>query len=360
MQVYKVIGVMSGTSLDGLDIAYCELIKEKSWKYKIGATATITYSEKQKMILKRATLLTGEELTALDVKFGKYIGVECKKFIIENKLDPDFISSHGHTVFHKPAIGVTLQIGNGAQIFAKTGLPVVCDFRTQDVALGGQGAPLVPIGDQLLFNDFFACINIGGFANISTQYNKNRIAWDICPVNVVLNYYAKKKGFEFDDGGKLARSGKFHEKLFSALNSISYYSAPSPKSLGIEWVQENIWPLLIKYNLSAEDILHTYVCHIAQCIGVELEKSGVKNVLITGGGVYNDFLIAQIKLKTKALITIPDDKTIQFKEALIFAFLAVLKYRGEVNVLKSVTGSTIDHCSGVIYGNYLLLNNKQK
>lgn len=349
MQIYKVLGVMSGTSLDGLDLAYCELVKDEKWTYKILSTVTIPYSEKRKKILQSATLLSGVELTSLHIKFGKYIGEECRKFILQHSLEVDFISSHGHTVFHQPHRGFTLQIGNGANIFAETGIPVVCDFRTQDVALGGQGAPLVPIGDQLLFGDFDACLNLGGFANISTQLNDQRIAWDICAANVVLNHYAQKSGQAFDEDGVLSQSGKLHEGLLNDLRMIDFYQELPPKSLGVEWVQTQLMHILEKYSIPVEDVLHTYVIHIAEIIGITLNKVQAKNVVVTGGGAYNNFLIEKIKEKTEAQVLIPDDLTIQYKEALIFALLGVLRWRGETNVLRSVTGAKHNHSSGVIF-----------
>jgi anhydro-N-acetylmuramic acid kinase len=352
MQVYKVLGVMSGTSLDGLDIAYCELVKAENWNYKIVSAITIPYSEKRKKILAAAIGLSGEELASLDAKFGKYIGEECNKMISEHGLRPDFISSHGHTVFHQPKKGFTLQIGSGAQIYAETGLPVICDYRRQDVAMGGQGAPLVPIGDQLLFNDSDACLNLGGFANISTQRENKRIAWDICAVNVVLNFYASKAGLDFDEGGGIASGGSFYEKLYTDLGKLNFYREAPPKSLGIEWVKEQLMHILEKYPIPVEDILHTYTCHIAEQIGNTLDQNHVKKVLVTGGGAYNHFLVEKIQEKTPAIIHIPDDLTIQYKEALIFALLGVLKCRGEVNVLSSVTGAREDHSSGITYGKF--------
>jgi len=349
MEIYKVLGVMSGTSLDGLDLAYCKLVKGGNWTYKILSTVTIPYSEKRKKILEAAHQLSGQELISLHAKFGKYIGEECKKFIRQHSLDVDFISSHGHTIFHQPKRGFTFQIGNGADIMAETGIPVVCDFRTQDVALGGQGAPLVPVGDHFLFGDYNACLNLGGFANISTQKGKNSTAWDIGAVNVVFNHFAKKLGSEYDEGGSLARSGKYHEKLFMDLQKIDFYQELPPKSLGIEWVHQNLFHLLEKYTIPVEDVLHTYAFHMGEIIGMTIDKNQSHKILITGGGAYNDFLIEKIKEKTKAEIIIPDDSTIQYKEALIFAFLGVLKWRGDVNVWKSVTGSKEDHISGVIF-----------
>lgn len=351
MQIYKVLGVMSGTSLDGLDLAYCEFVKDKTWTYKILASATISYSDRRENILKNGISLTSEELVALDAKFGKYIGEEVKKFCVEHNIQPDLISSHGHTIFHQPQRGFTLQIGSGAHIYAETGIPVVCDFRKQDVALGGQGAPLVPVGDKLLFGEYDACLNLGGFANISAQIDKKRIAWDICAVNTVLNLFARELGLKYDEFGVLARSGKRFEPLYNDLLDIPFYQELPPRSLGVEWVKETLLPILNRYLIPVEDKLHTYVLHIANHIGMTIGKAQASKVLVTGGGTYHQFLMEKIKEHSDAMIIIPDDATIQFKEALIFAFLGVLRVRNENNVLKSVTGASMDHCSGVVYGN---------
>lgn len=350
MQIYKVIGVMSGTSLDGLDMAYCEFVMDDKWSFKIGASATITYSEKRENILKNAGLLRGDELISLDAKFGKYIGQEVKQFCGDHGLQPDFISSHGHTVFHQPDLGFTFQIGNGVNIFAETGIPVVCDFRTQDVALGGQGAPLVPIGDALLFGDYGACLNLGGFANLSAQVKNERKAWDICALNTVLNHYACQAGMKFDKGGELARSGKLFKPLLNDLNNIEFYKKTPPKSLGVEWVQSALMHIMNRYDISVADKLNTYVHHVAEQISNNIESLQVSAVLVTGGGAYHTYLVETINKHLAAKLVIPDDATVQFKEALIFAFLGVLKWRGEVNVLKSVTGAGMNHSSGIIFG----------
>jgi len=350
MEVYKVLGVMSGTSLDGLDVAYCEFVKADEWEFKIHDCITIPYSPKRINLLKEAIHFRGEHLTALDAKFGQYIGRECKVFIDHHKLEADLISSHGHTIFHQPQHKFTLQIGSGAHIHACTDLPVVCDFRTQDVALGGQGAPLVPIGDELLFGNFGACLNLGGFANISAQVHNKRIAWDIGAVNVVLNPLANKEGHAFDNGGEMAAKGSLHQELLNELDALDFYKQQSPKSLGIEWVQKHINHLLEKYPVPVFDVIHTYTVHIAKQIASTINKLNKNSVLVTGGGAYNRFLINTIKQYTNSAIIIPDDKIIQYKEALIFAFLGVLKWRGENNVLSSVTGAKRDHSSGVVYG----------
>lgn len=348
---YNVIGLMSGTSLDGLDIAYCRFVKiEDSWEYKIIAAKTIQYPKLLRKKLISAPFLSGLDLTMLDAELGRYFGSQVKKFIKKNNLKkPDFIASHGHTIFHQPHKGFTLQIASGAYIAAMAEIPVVCDFRTLDVALGGQGAPLVPIGDELLFHQFEYCLNLGGFANVSLKKNKKRIAFDICPVNIVLNEIASRLGKAYDRNGLIAKRGKINEVLFKQLNELNFYRQKAPKSLGKEWSDIYILPLLNQSKLSEEDLMATYVEHIAFQIAKALKAKKEEKILITGGGAYNAYLIERIAYYTKAKIIIPESKIIEFKEALIFAFLGLLRWAGKVNTLKSVTGAKKDVCSGVIY-----------
>jgi len=356
MSKYKVIGLMSGTSLDGLDIAYCEFKKKgKSWSYKIVEAKTINYSETKKQRFTKLMDSTAIELISAHNEFGFYLGKEVKKFITAKKLKPSLIASHGHTIFHQPHKKFTLQIGNGAAIYGETKIPVVCDFRSVDLALGGQGAPLVPIGDQLLFGDFEFCLNLGGISNISFNHKGKRIAFDISPVNMVLNELSRVKGFPYDRNGKIARSGKLNEELFSKLNSADYYKLPSPKSLGKEYVDKTIFPIIQSSKISIEDKLRTCTDHIAFQIA-ETVKGNLKkksnSLLVTGGGAFNTYLIDKLSeyLKGKCNVIVPDKNTVMFKEALIFAFLGVLRMRNEVNCLKSVTGADIDNIGGAVYG----------
>ncbi len=343
---------MSGTSLDGVDLAYISFKKNPNWEFEIISAETISYSEEWIEILKNGMELSKVDLNTLNEKYTELLSTIILDFIkLNNIKDVDAVCSHGHTILHQPQNGFTLQIGNLPMIEKNIGIPVVCDFRVQDVLLGGQGAPLVPIGDQLLFSKYDYCLNLGGFSNISFENEGKRIAYDISPVNTVLNYYAKKLGFDYDDEGQIARSGNFNSDLFEKLNAIQYYSQTFPKSLGMEFVNETIFPLLHNFKISNEDILRTFVEHIAYQIALSISKD-FKTLLITGGGAYNTFLIDRMKyyLPHTELI-IPNDATIQFKEALIFALLGVLKLRNENNVLASVTGASKDHSSGIIYMN---------
>jgi len=290
------------------------------------------------------------ELARLNIVYGKFLGNQVAYFINKNNLKPHFVSSHGHTIFHQPQNSFTFQAGAGAAIAAECKLPVVCDFRTLDVALGGQGAPLVPIGDKLLFNEYEYCLNLGGFANVSFEYYNQRLAFDICPVNIVLNHYTQKLGIEYDKNGDIASKGTLNKNLLDKLNSLEFYSLPAntPKSLGKEWVQKYIIPLIDSFNESNENILATYIEHIVMQLFKSITKKNAK-VLISGGGVYNTFLINRLKVISGLNIIIPDKNTIEFKEALIFAFLGVLRVKNEINTLKSVTGAIADSSGGSVY-----------
>ncbi len=351
-QNYNVIGLMSGTSLDGVDIAFCQFsFSENKWNYKIVCAETINYKPEWKQRLLDIEKTDAITFLQTNVDYGFYLGQLVSDFIIKNNLKVDFVSSHGHTIFHQPENKLTVQIGAGSAIASKCKLPVVCDFRSLDVALGGQGAPLVPIGDMLLFSDYKYCLNLGGFANVSYQYNNQRIAFDICPVNIVMNAICEKLGKQFDDGGAIAQSGMISHYLLNEFNQIAFYKQTpnAPKSLGKEWVIKNINPVLDLYELSEADVLHTFCEHIAIQIGKSLNDKPKGKLLITGGGTYNTFLMECIKKHVSHQVVIPDKNTIEFKEALIFAFLGVLRMRNEINCLKSVTGAFADSVGGAVY-----------
>jgi len=345
---FYVIGLMSGTSLDGLDIVYVKFEKSDYANFEILLTETISYSDIWKERLQNAINLDKNGTSVLHNEYGVFLGIKTKEFISKNNIQKlDFIASHGHTVFHQPEKGITLQVGDGEEILKATNCTVVADFRTQDVQLGGQGAPLVPIGDRLLFSGYQACVNLGGFANISYERNDLRIAFDICPVNIVMNYYTNKMGLEYDDKGALASKGTIHQALLEDLNNLTFYSKKPPKSLGLEWVQQYVYPLVDKYKLDSHNILRTFLEHVAQQISKTILP--FDTILFTGGGVYNDFLIKRIEYIGKNNIIIPADHIINYKEALIFALLGLLKLEGQVNCLSSVTGAQKNHSSGKIF-----------
>ncbi len=347
---YKVLGVMSGTSLDGVDIALVQFSKESNWDFQILMAETIPYSPEWKKKLNDGLKSTYQELEQLDEDYTGYLATIISVFIKKHKVEElDAVCSHGHTIKHEPENGFTLQIGNLPQLAQLIGTTVICDFRVQDVALEGQGAPLVPVGDELLFSEYNYCLNLGGFANISTKQEGERIAYDICAVNTVLNYYAEKLGFEFDKGGEIARSGSLNQELLHQLEQLPFYSQTPPKSLGIEWVNKNVIPILKNYEENIPSILHTYCHHCASEIAKNIENNVDAKMLVTGGGVFNTFLMELIQQKMETKIHIPSSETINFKEAVIFGFLGVLKLREEINVLSSVTGATHDHCAGLVF-----------
>ncbi|MDG2193800.1 MAG: anhydro-N-acetylmuramic acid kinase [Polaribacter sp.] len=348
LQSVVVIGLMSGTSLDGLDLVCVKFDKETYGNFGILHTETVAYSEVWKQRLQEAITLSKEELEKLDTDYAVLLAELSNDFIKKNKIPSvDFISSHGHTVFHKPAQGITLQVGNGQVLAAQTKQKVVCDFRTQDVMLGGQGAPLVPIGDELLFAEYDSCLNLGGFANISFKKKEQRIAFDICPVNIVLNHYVNTLGLEYDDKGIIASEGALNDDLLDQLNALDFYKKEAPKSLGLEWVQSEIIPLIDSFALDVPAILRTFVEHVAMQIANSINDR--KNVLVTGGGVFNCFLLDRIREHSSTEIVQPTPEIVNFKEALIFAFLGLLRSDNQVNCLQSVTGAKRDHSSGVIF-----------
>jgi anhydro-N-acetylmuramic acid kinase len=350
-ETYKIIGVMSGTSLDGIDLAHINFsIKDGKWNYQILESETISYSQNWLNKLKVAVSFSKEELIELNEDYTELLGNIIKSFIDKHQIkNIDAVCSHGHTILHQPQNGLTLQIGNLPKIAAIIQEKIVCDFRVQDVKLGGQGAPLVPIGDRILFCEYDYCLNLGGFSNISFEENNKRIAFDISPVNTVLNFYAHKLGLDYDDKGKIAQSGKINVALLNKLNTLDYYKKSFPKSLGFEFVKEIVLPLIEKHSISIEDKMHSFTEHIALQTSLALPNKHGK-LLITGGGAYNDFLIERMQFHLpKIEIIIPDNKTLEFKEALIFGLLGVLKLRNEINVLSSVTGAEMDHSSGMIF-----------
>jgi len=348
---FNILGVMSGTSLDGIDLAHLkfEIINGK-WNFQILECETIGYNQKWIDQLKIAVGFSELELLKLNTDYTFLLGRIISDFIGKYKIENiDAVCSHGHTILHQPQNGVTLQIGNLPEIASLCKQKVVCDFRVQDVKLGGQGAPLVPIGDQILFSDYDYCLNLGGFSNISFEENGNRIAFDISPVNTVLNFYANQLGLDYDDKGKNSRTGNINLELLNELNRLDFYKKKYPKSLGFEFVKETILPLIESYPIAIEDKMNTFTEHIAIQIALVLPKKE-NNLFITGGGAYNDFMIERVQFHLpETKIVIPERKIIEFKEALIFGLLGVLKLRNEINILSSVTGAKTDHSSGQIY-----------
>ena len=340
---YDIISLMSGTSLDGLDLVKCNYRKNTNWSFSVSKSKTIKYSKYWENKLAHAHLKSSTELEKINHQYGIFLANKIKEF--SNLDNVNLIASHGHTIFHQPKKKLTLQIGCGQTIANLTNLNTITNFRIRDVLLGGQGAPLVPVGDLKLFRKYKYCLNLGGFANISIKKNNQIFAFDICGVNIVLNYLSKRKNKKFDNNGYMGSQGKLILDVFKKLEKIDFYNLSSPKSLSREWVELNIFPLL-KPKYSTKDLLHTFYEHIACKIGKELLD---ENCLITGGGAHNKYLINKIKSHAKSKIVIPNKKTIDFKEAIIFGFLALLRFENKINCLKSVTGASVDSCCGEIY-----------
>lgn len=356
------IGLMSGSSLDGVDLAAVRFFIDKNneWRFEMMATECVSYSAAWTNRLKNCRLLDGLSLWQLHTDLGHLYGEMIKAFIQKSNLkNVSIIGSHGHTVFHFPEKRFTSQIGDGAAIFSHVNIPVVCDFRSLDVALGGQGTPIVPIGDQLLFADYALLLNIGGIANISAKIKNEIIAFDVCAANQVLNYFAQKAGKLYDENGELARQGKCRNDLIQELNDLNYYQLDFPKSLDNGYSKEVVIPLIEKYSESVENSLATYVEHMADQLCFQIEKIQKKfndpfdkkaQMLLSGGGALNTFLVEKINEKAAYQIVVPSEEVIQYKEALVMAFMAVRRLRGETNVLQSVTGASQDNCGGAIYG----------
>ena len=345
----NIIGLMSGTSVDGLDICYVSFDNHDPSKYEIIDCETIDYDDNLKTKLKYVIEMDNDQIKQIDKEFGEFIGLNVLKFIKKNTLyKADLISSHGHTVFHEPEFNKTLQIGNGEIINKVTKIKTVNNFREQDIQLGGQGAPLVPIGDKLLFDNYKYCLNLGGFTNISVKDSRTIYAYDICPLNTVLNHYANKLGYDCDLDGKLSEKGVINIDLLNELNDLEYYKKSYPKSLGLEFVIENIFPITEKYKIKEVDILATYIEHASFQIKRNIDNGS--KVLLTGGGTFNDNLIKTLNHDSKINFIVPNKTIINYKESLIFALLGYLKINGKVNCLRSVTGASNDHSSGDIYG----------
>ncbi len=345
-----VLGLMSGTSLDGLDLALCEFEKKGDlYHFTIRKAKTLEYTEIWRQRLSSLKDASAEKYFTIHALYGKFIGERVLEFCEGVDLQPSAIASHGHTVFHQPHMGFSTQIGCGATIAATTGITTVADFRSLDVANGGQGAPLVPIGDKLLFGNYQACLNLGGIGNISFDENNSRIAYDVCVTNMLLNYLAEQNGKSYDAGGEAARAGTVDQQLLHTLNSFEYFSQKGAKSIGREWFEKNMQPLVDQSSLQSNDLLATCTEHIAHVLAKELDEKKIKNVLVTGGGAFNDFLIERVRARTSCEIILPADEIINFKEALIFAFLGYLRLEGKINTLRSVTGAKSDTVGGAVY-----------
>ena len=362
--VYRPIGLMSGSSLDGLDIVFAEIEENGGkWTYEILHADCYPYEQEWTERLKAAVSMSALDYQILHTEYGHYLGEQVNRFIRGNQLEykVSLVASHGHTTFHIPSRKMTAQLGDGAAIAAATQLPVVSDLRNIDIALGGQGAPIVPIGEYLLLGGYDYFLNIGGIANISApaQNNSGRWGFDVCAANRVLNMLAAEAGKEYDDEGKMADNGNLNDQLLQQLNAFEYYDRPYPKSLANDFGTDIVYPLIKRSRCSISDALRTYTEHIA--LQIKKAISGVNNfkpqtsnlkLLCTGGGAFNTFLVERLKIHLASLnvdVMIPDEKLIKYKEALVMELIGVLRWREETNVLASVTGATRDSIGGAVW-----------
>ena len=359
----KILGLMSGTSLDGVDLALCDL---DEGGYRVLAAETVPYSAEWRQRLATLENASALEYALAHVELGHLYGQMVNRFL-KGKERPEAVASHGHTIFHQPQRGLTTQIGDGDAIAAETGLVVVSNFRTLDVALGGQGAPLVPIGDEMLFGQYDACLNLGGIANISYEVSDPntsaraksdhiplppfREAYDICPCNMALNHLARLTGKAYDTDGLLARKGSINNDILGQMDSLDYYRQPLPKTLGKEWFVANFLPLLYADGVEVNDLLCTTVEHIARQVSNAIKGRGLNTMLVTGGGAKNKYLVARLQAQIPGCkITVPADSIIDYKEAIIFALLGYLRLNRRTNCLRSVTGARLDSCGGTLSG----------
>jgi anhydro-N-acetylmuramic acid kinase len=348
---YPMIGLMSGTSGDGLDLVFATFTKKLTWDFELHFGKTISFPRALHKALVQAHKLPAQELEVLDVEFGRWMGEMVKNVCDKEGISPMAIASHGHTVFHQPLKKITKQIGNGWAMHVASAIPVITDFRMHDVQLGGEGAPLVPIGDLLLFPEVDFCLNLGGIANISIKEKDKILAFDICPFNLLLNHFAQKLGKDYDEDGEIAKTAHQNPRLLEQLEQLPYYERSGARSLGREDIEREFLPLLEESKLQPQEVLATLITHYVSRIAASLENKQGK-LMPTGGGAFNSYFIEQLRrrLGGRILVELPATTLISLKEALVFGFLGALRLRGEPNSLASVSGAFKDNCGGVIYG----------
>jgi anhydro-N-acetylmuramic acid kinase len=359
MKTYSVIGIMSGSSMDGIDLAHCRITSDNGqYSYTIEECETFEYDEIWRLRLSQIRKADALGYSKTDVFYGHYIGHLINKFVAKYNIKADLVASHGHTVFHYPEELITRQVGDGASMSAICHLPVVTDFRSMDVAKKGQGAPLVAIGDQMFFDEYDFCLNLGGFANISGKIGEFRVSFDICPANILLNRVARDLNQEYDHDGEIASQGTINYKLLENLNNIDYYGMPFPKSLNRDWINNELWQIVKEGDkLTPQDKMKTFVDHIGIQISKSLDylsakKSAGKKVLVTGGGAFNTVLMDHIRTHSEAEFIVPDAKLVKYKEALVFALMGVMRVENQVNIIKTFTGAKSNSISGALNGDF--------
>lgn len=364
METIDVIGVMSGTSLDGIDLAHCTFSTEEGhWTYKINAAYTIPYTLYWEEQLANLEELNAYQLQRLDIEYGAMVGELVKTFQQNFGLRADLIASHGHTAFHDPQKRISKQIGDPIGIWSVTDSPVVADFRQGDVLLNGEGAPLAPIADWWLFKEYPVCLNLGGIANISLKANLNNTikAFDVAPCNLIINHLANEKGLSYDDKGAMAKQGRVDHSTLEILNTLPFYKTTGPKSLDKNAVYQTYLPILDNADLVTEDKLATFTDHLAYQVGIVTAASEIgsdSSMLITGGGAFNDFLMEKIQRHSGLKIRKPANTLIEYKEAMAFAFMGLLRCQNAINCFKSVTGARKSHVAGNLYGDFTAIRSK--
>lgn len=361
-KTYHVIGIMSGSSLDGIDLAYCRFTTgtdlQFDWELILGETMPLPENWQARL----AHLPTQNAVTfaKTHVYFGHFLAKTVNQFVEQHQITQlDFISSHGHTIFHNPDKRYTTQIGCGSAIAALTGYPVINDFRMQDIAINGEGTPIAPAADRYLYSDYDFCLNIGGIANITSQIQEDPIAFDISPANQLLNYLSGQLGFAFDNDGQIAASGNLLPELLQLLQGYPYYKSPPPKSISNEWIVSELLPILASFEASIEDKLHT----VTQFIAIEVSNSLIRltqdsshaeyRLMLSGGGSKNKYLIESIKSCLSGQLNIelivPSTETIDFKEAILMGLMGVLRVLNVPNCFSTVTGARFDTIGGAIH-----------
>ncbi|MEM9850303.1 MAG: anhydro-N-acetylmuramic acid kinase [Bacteroidota bacterium] len=365
-RTYRILGLMSGSALDGLDLAYCrfELAANRDFEllnWEIEQATTLPYSESWQNRLAQLIHADARSFAETHVHYARYVGQLVNQFLADYQLDPDYIASHGHTIFHFPDLFYTTQIGEGAALAATTGYPVICDFRTQDVAQGGQGAPIASIADKYFFGQYDFCLNLGGIANLTAKVDKKYVAFDISGANQILNALAAEIGLAYDDKGELAAQGNLIPTLFKASNQLDFLTADYPKTLDNQWVKTQLLPIFKNPSYALKDRLHTAVQHIAYQIAAAVKKvveqeamrKSSYHFLATGGGAYNNFLMTSMQRAfaqhTPVHIHVPSDTIISFKEAAMIALMGVMRIENVPNCMSNVTGAKFDTINGAIY-----------
>ncbi len=360
--VYNVIGLMSGSSLDGLDICFAQIEETRGkWTAQILNADCYAYEENWTQKLQHARQLSVPDFLKLHTEYGRYTGELVHRFIAANELQHKvhFVASHGHTILHEPDAHTSFQLGDGASIAAVLGLPVINDLRALDVALGGQGAPIVPIGDKLLFGDYDLLLNIGGIANISIRKEDNQyIGFDICVANQALNFLAQKMGKAYDEGGTIASSGKVLEEELAKLFNNDFLEKTAPKSLSNEGAMDMVKAFVDNEEYGLADRMNTIVQFIAEQIcrsiiqNLPIENLAHRKLLATGGGAFNSYLMQVLSNKLATLdieLTIPEAQIVSYKEALVMALIGTLRWREETNTIASQTGASKDSVGGAFW-----------